>query len=120
MDAAVMFKPFDDWLDRTARAGDMPTHRISRREHVPIGEIERCHIAVHLRSVYGAADALQRRAHFLGDLIEPVRKDFESDRINARDDWVDRHGLSSQMNSDVAIFVHGGAVHRIDYDRGHG
>ena len=83
VDAAVIFKPLDDSLDGKAGAGNMPAHRIARRQHVAVGEIKRRHVVVHLRRVYRAADAFQCRAHFLGDLVEPVRKNFESDRVDA-------------------------------------
>jgi len=83
IDAAVTFKPFNDSFDREAGAGNMPARRIARRQHIAVGEVKRCHVVVHLRGVDRAADAFQRRAHFLGDLIKPVRKNFESDRVDA-------------------------------------
>ncbi len=84
--AAVIFEALDNALDGEAGAGDMPAHGIPRRQDIAVGEIERRHIVVHLRRIDRAADALQRRAHLLGDLIEPVRQDLKSDRIDAFDD----------------------------------
>ena len=37
VDAAVIFKPLDDSLDREAGAGNMPAHRIARRQHIAVG-----------------------------------------------------------------------------------
>ena len=75
MNPRRVFKALDDPFDRKAGAGDMPAHGVPGRQNIAIGEIERRHVIVHLRRVDRAADAFQRRAHFLGDLIEPVRQE---------------------------------------------
>ena len=58
-----------------------------------LGAVERGHVVLHLGRVERTRDALQRRSHLLGDLMEPVGDDFKSDGGDAVTCRV--HGSSS-------------------------
>jgi hypothetical protein len=84
VDTAVLLEALDDALDRDSGAGHMPTHGIAGAEHVPVSQIKRGHVVVHLGRVHRAADALEGRAHLLGDLVDAMRENLESNWIDAR------------------------------------
>src|SRR5262245_8893501 len=94
MNAAVIFKVFDDSLNGKTRTRDVPAHGIARRQNIAVGQVQSGHVIMHLRGIHGATDTFQGAAHLLGDLIDPVRQDLESHRIDAGDDGIQNHGYA--------------------------
>ena len=79
---AVVAEALQDLFHRESAARHMHADGFSGRQDLAVGAVKRGHIILLLRGVDGAADALEGRAHLLGDLIQPMGQDLERDRVH--------------------------------------
>ena len=82
-DALFVLEALQDTPHGESPTGHVPRHGLARGKDVSVGPVERSHVIVLLRRVHGSPDAFERRAHLLGDLVEPVREDLESHRVHS-------------------------------------
>jgi hypothetical protein len=80
---AVVAEALDNFFYRDAAAGHVHADGFSGREDLAVGAVKSGHVVFLLRRVDRAADALKRRPHLLGDLIQAMGQNLEGDGVHA-------------------------------------
>ena len=80
---ALVAEALQDLFHRESPARHVHADGFSGRQDLAVRAVQRGHVVFLLRRVDGAADALERRPHLLGDLIQPVGQNLERDRVHS-------------------------------------